>query len=415
MTSPDDRHEFGELGALLIAERPEVESEFARELDEWAAAGFPRGSRPGAEGDSGGGSRDGIRGFLDRLSAMPPRRILAPVGAAACLLVVAAVSVTQVTDSDDGSNDRDVGTVLKSVSGEGSGRAQAVPEGVVGGDGGAASESLEAPLSDDAAAPIPGTEPPVAAQSEPSFEDRATAGAPDADLAPGHPREIARDVNLELSTEPDELRDVADGVLEVTDRHNGFVVSSSVSSSDPVEGEEPTGSASFKLQIPAAELDATISELSDLAHVSSRSDGTVDITSRFRSAETRIEELSAERDRLLTEIEAAQTDERRSFLRSQLDTVRAQLDAAQRDLRTAEQRVDLVPVAVTVSAEEPADDGDWSISEALDDTVGVLTAVAGILLISAAILVPLALVALLIALVWRSTLRRRREGALDAD
>ena len=417
MTQPEDRFEsgeFGELGALLTAERPEVDAEFTRKLDEWAAAGFPHGSRPSAQAQpaaAGGGGREGIRGLFDRLSAVPPRRILAPVGAFACLAVVAAVSVSQVSNSGD-----DIVNLAESLSSKPR-QTTTVPSDddankILPAQEGAATEAPEVP----AATPAPSvTEDVVAPESADAGGNGFGVARGDA-VVPGQDREIAQDVNLELSTEPEELRDVADGVLEVTDRHNGFVVSSSVSSSDPTtDGAEASGTARFELQIPAAELQATISELSDLAHVSSRSDGTVDITGRFKSAERQIGELSAERDRLLAEIEEAQTDDRRSILRARLDTVRAQLDGAQRDLATAEQRVDLVPVTVTVSTDEPVDDGNWSLDEALDDTVDVLTTVAGILLVSAAVLLPLGLIALLAALVWRRGLSRRREQALDGE
>ena len=427
MTQPEDHFElseFGELGALLTAERPEVDTEFARKLDEWAAAGFPRGSRPSAQPQSapaGGGGREGMRGLFDRLSAVPPRRILAPVAAFACLAVVASVSVSQV--STDSGNDPANSTIATedtdssaAVLGEAESAQSPAAEAAPGeGRAGAAQDTPEAPEAD--AAPSPAA--PEAVQSD----GGAPIGGSGAGATPPPPltgtgageREIAQDVNLELSTEPEELRDVADGVLEVTDRHNGFVVSSNVSSSAATDGVGASGTARFELQIPALQLQATISELSELAHVSSRSDGSVDITGQFKSAERRIAQLSAERDRLLAEIQEAEKDDRRSILRARLDTIRAQLGGAQRDLARAEQRVDLVPVTVTVSTDEPADDGNWSLDEALDDTVDVLTTVAGILLLSAAVLLPLGLIALLVALAWRRGVTRKREQALDGE
>ncbi len=362
-----------------------------------------------------------MRGFFDRLSAVPPRRILAPVGAFACLAVVASVSVSRI--STDSGNDPANSTIAiedidSSAAGLGEAQSAQSPatEAAPGEGRAGAAQDTEAPEAD--AAPSPAA--PEAVQSD---DGGVAIGGSGAGAAPPTPltgtgageREIAQDVNLELSTEPEELRDVADGVLDVTDRHNGFVVSSNVSNSAATDGVEASGTARFELQIPAPQLQATISELSELAHVSSRSDGTVDVTGQFKGAERRIEQLSAERDRLLAEIQEAEKDERRSILRARLDTIRAQLGGAQRDLARAEQRVDLVPVTVTVSTDEPADDGNWSLDEALDDTVDVLTTVAGIILLSAAVLLPLGLIALLVALVWRRTVTRKREQALDGE
>ena len=76
----------------------------------------------------------------------------------------------------------------------------------------------------------------------------------------------------------------------------------------------------------------------------------------------------------------------------------------------------LVPVAVSVIAEEGADDdsdGDWSIGDAIDDAGDVLSTAAGILVIAGAVLLPLALVGALVAVAMRARVSRSRERALD--
>src|SRR3712207_987012 len=87
-----------DLERELRAERPEVEPEFARKLDEWAAAGFPRSSVDPRSEEAR--RRGGLIAQLDRawerLRAVPPRRLLAPVGAAAILIAVAGAAVSQV-------------------------------------------------------------------------------------------------------------------------------------------------------------------------------------------------------------------------------------------------------------------------------------------------------------------------------
>ena len=98
-------------------------------------------------------------------------------------------------------------------------------------------------------------------------------------------RKVAQEVDLGLSTAPDDFRDAADGVLDVVGDHRGFVVRSNVSGGDPGVAGAERGRASFALRIPAGELSATMGDLSDLGHVVSRSDGTVDVTDRFVSAQ----------------------------------------------------------------------------------------------------------------------------------
>src|SRR4051794_3871851 len=86
-----------ELTRLLEAERPELDSKFARELDEWAAAGFPRAARPLASRE-----KPWFTKVRDRINATPPRRLLAPVGALATLGVVVAVAIAQIGGNDRG-------------------------------------------------------------------------------------------------------------------------------------------------------------------------------------------------------------------------------------------------------------------------------------------------------------------------
>src|SRR3954470_10142690 len=93
-----------ELTRLLEAERPELDSKFARELDEWAAAGFPRAERPLASRE-----KPWFTKLRDRINATPPRRLLAPIGALATLGVVVAVAVTQIGGNDRGNEALSVG------------------------------------------------------------------------------------------------------------------------------------------------------------------------------------------------------------------------------------------------------------------------------------------------------------------
>ena len=60
-----------------------------------------------------------------------------------------------------------------------------------------------------------------------------------------------------------------------------------------------------------------------------------------------------------------------------------------------------------------ADAGGWSLGDAVDDAGKVLSVTAGVLLVSAAVLGPLAILAALIWLGTRAAARLRRERALD--
>jgi hypothetical protein len=236
-------------------------------------------------------------------------------------------------------------------------------------------------------------------------------GAPEPD-SPARGRKIAQDVDLVLATEPDGIREVSDGVNEVVNRYRGFVTNSSVQSGDANQ----TPGATFQLRLPARTLQDSLSALSELAHVQSRTEATRDITQRFTSAEERITDAETARRAILRRLEDATTESEIAALRAQLRGVNAQLAAARSDLTQATQRVQLVPVAVSVIAEEGADDGpdgDWSIGDAIDDAGDVLSTAAGILVVAGAVLLPLALVGALVAVAMRARASRGRERALD--
>jgi hypothetical protein len=225
----------------------------------------------------------------------------------------------------------------------------------------------------------------------------------------------AQNVDLTLSTEAEDFRETADGVLDVIDQQRGFVLRSNVSAGDPdVKGSE-IGRATFELRVPARNLQATIAALSDLGNVVSRTDGARDITGRFNDARRRIATFTAAQNRLLRQLEEAVTPIEQESIRRRLAIVQAQLARARDDLAAAQQRVRLVPLSVTVTGDGASerDDGAWGIGDAFDDAKRVVTVAAGVALVSLAALLPLALLALVIAATRRAWVTREREKALD--
>ena len=377
-----------ELERELRAERIEPDPEFARRLDEWAAAGFPREREPGA-----------LARLRRRFESLPPRRMFLRAGAVATAVVVAGVAINRVEFGGEvtpGSGEQP-GAEFTIDDGDSAGAAPTAPEVVQeASDGGAAlAEPAAPPLTETSQAP-----------TEPS------------QIGPGG-RRVAQRVDLSLSTAPEDFREAADGVLDVVADHRGFVVSSRVTGGDPsVRGAE-AGRADFQLKIPARELPAALAALSDLGHVLSRTDGSDDITGRFVGAKQRIAELTAVRRDLLSQLEDATEEAEQASIRARLRIVQAQLEDAQDDLASARQRVSLVPVSVAITADAAAgedreeDDSGWSISDALDDAGDVLTTLAGIALVSLAVLVPVTLVGLLVWWGVSRVQRHRREAVLD--
>lgn len=342
----------------LRAMRPLPEPAFAAELDASSATARSHESP--------------LRAWMSRLATVPPRRWV-PVGAAiVSFAAVGAVAISQI------SSDPAPQTSSPSIVAEDQ-REPTAPESA-GAGAEAAPQSTIAPS------------PPIA--------------PPDRNLAPNAAkREVERTVSMTLSTERSEVPEVADGVVEVTDRYKGFVVSSNVS-----EGAE-VARASFDLRIPTARLQEAVADLSGLAHVKSRNEGSLDITAPTVSARERTADAKAEIDGLLEQLAAAGSTTESEAIRAQLRSARAELAAARNELQSLEQRAQLTAVSLTVTGD--GDGGPWTIGDAADDALDVLRAVAGAALITLAVLVPLALIGFLFWLANRALVRRGRESALD--
>jgi hypothetical protein len=347
----------------LRAERPEPSAEAEGMLDELAASGFAART-PNRLGRAQRRASDA----LAALRRKKPRRLAPALGAAVAFLIVAGVGISASGIFSRGE------TITEPVPQSGA--------GVIAGEGSQG--------------------PAAAARQAESVVGPAS-------------RKVAQRVDLDLSTGRDEFREAADGVFDVVRDHRGFVLTSQVSGGDPAVGGAERGHATFELRIPAAELSAAIGDLSNLGHVVSRSDGSLDVTRRFVSARNRIDGLSAARDRLLRQLGEASTTAERESIRARLRIVDRRLAAVRQDLASARQRIHLVPVTVTINAEDTESSGGaWSIGDALHDAGRVITVIAGAALVGAAALLPLALLVALVVAVRRAWTRRQRGRALDA-
>ena len=139
----------------------------------------------------------------------------------------------------------------------------------------------------------PRSPPPPSPRSPPTGEQ----------LKPGEERIQEKTVSTTLSADPDEVAEVADGVVEVTERYDGIVAESNVNTS----GDRAR--ATFDLRIPTQNLQAFLADLSDLASVTARNEGSLDITAPFVSAEERFDEAKAEVDSLVSQLAEADSPE----------------------------------------------------------------------------------------------------------
>ena len=380
-----------ELERELRAERPEPNQDFARRLDEWAADGFPR--------DRGLGPRLAERkGPLgrawDRLTSTPPRRILMPAGAVATVAVVAGVALSRPGDEP---------TSL-TVPAQPAGEAAQKPDTTT-----AQEDAPPAAAAGSAAGAAEAPETNLAVPEEGGAFDLAQP--PGDGLARGEDQRIVdATARITLGADADEVQDVANEVVDVTDRYDGVVMDSQVTS------DQAGARATFELEIPYKHLDAALSDLSGLADVISRTEGGEDITARaVRARKDLANTLDQIRKARIAFIQA-DTREQRLVIRSQINSLKATAEAQVTELRGVKRQGRFATVSVEVTSNDSSsdDDGNWGLDDAVDDAGDVLETVGGIALVSLAILLPLSLIAALIAFAISRGRRRSRDRALDA-
>jgi hypothetical protein len=382
-----------------LGETPE--QGFAARLDERAAEGFAREGR--------------LEALRMRLAAIPPRRVLAPVAVAATLLVAVGVGISELGGSSSGGGGPQpvpVETPSAAQPAQGGGKAN--------GQAATSADSLRA----------------RAGRATPSYAQGFSARLPDRvlrnlrpgtpNLAPGPPvpapgnsglvprrtnRVVESNAQLTLGAASDQVPDVADGVIDVTHRYQGIVVSSQVTHGDS------GARASFDLAIPSTRLPQALADLSDLAHVQSSSEGSLDITAPTVAAQKRLAKADAHLASLRRKLAAAVASgdtARQAVLERRISAARVDVARAHSALHDLRRRAGLARVSVAVTSEGIGTASSWTFGDALHDAGRVLTVTAGVLLVTAAVAGPLALLALLAWLAARSLRRWQRERSLDA-
>jgi hypothetical protein len=447
-----DRFDDDTLLAELREIRPEPRPEFAAELDEWAAAGFPRRDpRPGANP-------------FARLAAWfrgkSARAMLVPaVGLAITVLAVAGVVVAV------GSNGGSGGDLMTSATSEATGGGAAIEtESVESGSEDAGEAVEEAPEEAEGTmhsgerlhntgksgttkshANAGGGELPrfetESTESLPKAQSSAGAGAaaapaeaeessveeePQTEFAPatgatgkvktlGH-RDVERSSSIVLGTKPDQVAGAAAKVYAAVHAANGVVLNSSVES-----GSAGSSGASFSLLIPSGKVDDALAAFSRIAEVRSRHDATQDITKPTVGVTEELRDSNASIEGLLKELGSAETESERESVEARLREERRRHASIRASLEHLHKRASMSEVSLRIVTGHGAgaapvgngkSGGDWSVGDALHDAGHILTVAAGVLLIALAILGPIALIVLLFWSLNRFRVRRLRERAL---
>jgi hypothetical protein len=342
--------ELADLALLLRDEKPTPDPTWATQLDRRVSAGFP--ARPRRE----------------RKFWVWTRNAAPAMGLAACVLlvIVGAATLPQGGDDDEG-----------------------------GGASGDSGSEVAVPAAEDSSG----------GGIELDREQRAGGGDPQSDSR--RARAQQRSATLTLAVPRREVDSAANRIAQVTGELGGFVASSDVSTS---------GGGSLHLRVPSGRLDSAIERLRRIGRIRELSRRSVDITSSVVSARERLQDARAERKALLAQLASAVTVNETESIRERLEIVSREIAAARRQLSRVNNRANFADVFVTLVARGAVDEDDggaWTPGDAFRDALRVLEVAAGVALIAAAVLLPLALIWLLAWLARRGFTRRRRERALD--
>lgn len=375
-----------QLTADLRALRPTPRPEFAAELDERAAAGFPRRSRL-------------PRLSFERLRAIPRRRLLLPAGGLA--LAAIAVATVLVVSSEKEPTHNVVAQAVEHAKPkqnfDGAGRLSSpIKPQVAGGP--------------EASEPMYDSEVPVV-PSAGSAAAKGSAEVTNQDFnASFRPRKVERSAEVVLGAEPQDVGDDAAKIFEAVHANNGIVMHSSTR-----QGKAGEAGASFDLLIPSAKLPDALAAFSAIDEVRSRHEATADITAPTVSTAALLRESRARIDSLLGQLEEAETESEREAIEAELHHERRHAARLAAQLDHLHRRADLSRVSlriITGESEESSGGGAWGIDDAFHDAGHILAVAAAVTVVGLAILGPIALIALLAWLTHRAWVRRERRRAL---
>jgi len=378
--------ELAELALLLADDRPAVDPVFAHTLDERVAGQF------------GGAAREAER---------PSRRSTWSgwlAGGAAATLVAAVVALFVFVP---GVNHASSSSSSSSSAASSSAASSAVGTTSSAG-GGAASEDATPHRTSSGAAASSAAAPATTSSSGPSGQ--TPQPQPDG-------RKTIQSAQLNLSTAPSRVDDVAQEAFNVVGQENGIVNRSSVTQTGNADGN-----AFMQLSVPSSALAQTMTKLSQLtyAHVASRTDNSQDVNNQYVQAKRRLADAQALRTSLLKQLANAITTEQVDSLKAQIRDAERSISSDESALAALNHRIAYSNISLTIFAGSPPPvtathhgSSGFTLGKATHDAGRVLVVAAGVLLIGLAVLLPVAAIAALAWWVGGMVTHRRRERALD--
>ncbi len=228
-----------------------------------------------------------------------------------------------------------------------------------------------------------------------------------------------RSAQITLSTPNAHVNQVAQEIIDVVAAQHGTVQSSHVTAATRSSGG---GYASFTLSIPTGNLQSAMTQLSRLhfAALTSRSDNSQNVSSRYGNDQQKLADAQALRTSLLKQLQTADSETAIDSIEAQIKTAENQIAGWRSVLHTLQHRISYSHVSVQINQSglpvvPVARSAGFTIGRAAHDALRVLVVSAGVAVIVLAALIPLTLVAALLMWLWVWLRQRRREQALDGS
>lgn len=242
----------------------------------------------------------------------------------------------------------------------------------------------------------------------------ATVPTPTSNTA-GH---VIQSAQLQLTTPNAHIDQVAQEVFNVVSLERGTVQHSQVTQA--AGGGNGGSYATFSLNIPTANLQQAMTRMSALSYasVSSRTDGTQNVSGQYAADRRHIADQKTIRGALLRQLQTADTQSAIDSLQAQLKLAERQLASDQAALQSLQHQISFSSLQVQVNAGPivfpQVKSHSFTVGRAAHDSLRVLVVAAGVALIALAVTVPFGLVAVLAGWIAFGVRRRRRQQALDA-
>jgi hypothetical protein len=382
--------EYEDLSVALAAMRPAPRDDFAAELDELVAAGFPRRPRTG---------NSPLAALVARLRTASPQRLLFASGSTA----VAAIAVATIVVASNGSTPGPV----TSDGVERSEQQQLFSEPVPKASGGSVLPSVGAAGQQGSSEAESSRSAAVNGALSELHDSNAGHARFSRALGSATHREIERSAEIGLLADPADVADDSAKVFSAVHDARGIVLHSTTT------GGRNAG-AHFDLLIPSGKLGDALAAFSAIDEVRTRHEATADITAPTVALGEQLQDSRARIDGLLSQLAAAETESESEAIEFALRNQRQHAAGLHSRLSRLHQRVDFsrVSLRIETGASSTESGGSWGIGDAWGDAGHILGVAAGVTVVGLAVLAPLSLVCLLIWLARRTWLRWRREQAL---